>query len=292
MFKKSFLSIFLIILILITLFTFEIMISNAYSQTTIPPNSKQYLPLLSKVIDEYWKELSIKSSPAGQVEQETCISLKHKKCWNPKAELKTSREYGFGFGQITITDKFNNFEEIKKMDKSLKSWKWEDRYDPYTQLKALIVYDKFIYNKIIGANSDFDRLCFTFASYNGGLGGLVQERQLCKLTKGCDSTKWFGNVENTSRKSKKKYQGYGKSFFEINREYVHNILLVRRQKYIPYLEKVEPPKEVKKETPIKEKVEVKEIPKNVSKDINKDKPKEMVKKECHWLDRILRNCGN
>ena len=282
--KMRFICTIFIFLILIALFTFEIILSNVYSQTTIPPNSKEYLPLLNKVINESWKDLSIKSMTGGQIEQETCMSLKHKKCWNPKAELKTEREYGFGFGQITITDKFNNFEEIKKMDKDLKSWKWEDRYDPYRQLKSLVVYDKFIYNKIFGANSDYDRLCFTLAAYNGGLGGVTQERQLCKLTKNCDSTKWFNNVENTSKKSKKKYKGYGKSFFEINREYVSNILLLRRQKYIPYLEKVEvkeePIKEESKET-IKEKPLVKE-----------DSPKNVTfhepKIECHWIDRILK----
>lgn len=241
----------------------------------IPENSKQYLPLLNQTIEEIWPDLSIRSMEAGQVEQETCINLKHKKCWNPRAELKTSREYGFGFGQITITDRFNNFEEIKKMHKSLSDWKWEDRYDPYRQLKALVVYDNFIYNKIIGANNDYERLAFTLAAYNGGLGGVIQERQMCKSISNCDSTKWFNNTEKYSRKSKKKYQGYGKSFFEINREYVTNILLIRRHKYVDYLKPI-----VKVEIPIDNTNE----PSTMTQETNSNKGK------CHWIDKIANNC--
>lgn len=253
------------------------MINIVHGQN-IPKNAIEYLPLLNKVIDETWPDLSMRSLTASQVEQETCISLTHSKCWNPKAELKTSREYGFGFGQITITDKFNNFEEIKKMDKSLIDWKWEDRYNPYRQLKALIVYDKFIYNKVIGAHSDYDRLAFTLAAYNGGLGGLTQDRQLCKLQNNCDSSKWFSNVEKTSNKSKVKSSGYGKSFFEINREYVSNILLVRRNKYIDIMEK-KPEPEPKVEMKIVELKIIEEIPIIEKSEIS-----------CHWIDRLLRRC--
>lgn len=264
---KFFIALLIVIILVIYAFT-------VYGKDNIPVNSKQYLPILNKAIDDVWKDLSIRSMEAGQIEQETCISLTHKKCWNPKAELKTSREYGFGLGQITITDKFNNFEEIKKMDKFLKDWKYEDRYDPYRQLRALVVYDHFIYSKVIGSYSDYDRLAFTLAAYNGGLGGLIQDRQLCKTITGCESNKWFGNVENTSRKSKKKSSGYGKSFFEINREYVSNILLIRRQKYIPYLP--EPVKEI--EATVKES----DTPGMV--------PNDKEDKGCHWIDKVLNNC--
>lgn len=266
------LKLFLDLLILLILIGLAIVV---YSKEAIPPNSVQYLPILNEAINDHWNDLSIRSMEAGQVEQETCISLTHKKCWNPRAELKTSREYGFGFGQITITERFNNFEEIKKMDESLKFWKFEDRYDPYMQLKALVVYDHFIYNKIIGTTSDYDRLCFTLAAYNGGLGGVIQERQICRTMKDCDSTKWFGNVEKYSRKSKKKFQGYGKSFFEINREYVSNILLKRRFKYEDYL--IKP---IVKDIPIDNSHEAS----SMTQETNSNNGK------CHWIDKLTKNC--
>ena len=81
-----------------------------------------------------------------------------------------------------------------------------------------------------------DRFAFALASYNGGLGGIQADQRMCKNTPNCNHNLWFGNVEKTSLKSKVKVGGYGKSFFEINREYPHNILHVRRYKYKPYID--------------------------------------------------------
>jgi len=209
-------------------------VSQAYSM--VPERSKEYLGQLKSTIEDKWPALVYREHLAGQIEQETCPSLTHKKCWNPHCELKTEREYGFGLGQITVTPQFNNFLEIKKLDKKLNLWKWEERYDPAYQLLALVVYDKSIYLKVRSlSNSELDAMAFTFCAYNGGLGGLLKDRKLCESKPKCDSSKWFGHVELYSWRSKVKYQGYGKSFFDINREYVSNIILVRSSKYKSFL---------------------------------------------------------
>ena len=67
------------------------------------------MPTLATEQRTHWPDVPIRSALAAQVEQETCPSLKSAKCWNPRAELKTSREYGFGLGQLTVTQKFDNF---------------------------------------------------------------------------------------------------------------------------------------------------------------------------------------
>jgi len=167
--------------------------------------------------------------------------MTHRKCWNPRAELKTSREYGVGCGQITVaynsdgSVRFNNFEEVKKLDAKLKSWKWEDRYDPARQLRALVLMDKTAFVRLSFAADTYERTAFTLSAYNGGLGGVMQDRRLAK-TNGADPNRWFNHVELHSYKSKTKPHGYGQSFYEINRGYVRKILKIRMQKYQPFFD--------------------------------------------------------
>lgn len=197
----------------------------------IPALAQVYLPVLLTVQASLWPSMPDPALLAAQVEQETCITLKHSKCWNPRAELKTSREYGFGLGQLTVTPRFNNFEAAKGWDKTLAGWKWEGRYDPEMQLRALVAYDRNLYSQVRFGRSEIDRLSFMFSAYNGGLGGLLKDRRLCAATPGCNPDRWKGNVELYSFRAKTAVKGYGKSFFEINREYVHNIMVVRSSKY-------------------------------------------------------------
>jgi hypothetical protein len=197
----------------------------------IPTLALLYLPVLKYEQVTYWPEAPKVEWLAGQVEKETCITLKHGKCWNPRAELKTDREYGFGLGQLTVTPKFNNFEESKKWDKGLADWKWEDRYNPNYQLRALVVYMRNLNRSVKSVPDTTEKYAMTLSAYNGGMGGLLKDRLLCGNTSECDSTKWFNQVENTSFKSKLAVKGYGQSFFAINRGYVRSIMLERYKKY-------------------------------------------------------------
>ncbi len=208
----------------------------------LPPNAIKYLPAVTTQAKSYWPEFPPKYL-AGQIEQESCISLKHKKCWNPRAELKTSREVGFGVGQITIaynadgSERFNVFKELKKQDSVLSNWKYEDRYNPDYQIRALMVKDKMEFNRIKWDAPSVEKYAFMFAAYNGGGGAITQDRKLCTVEKKCNNKLWFNNVELYSFKSKIKVKGYGKSFFEINREYPKLIIFERSAKYEDWLRK-------------------------------------------------------
>jgi len=204
----------------------------------LPPNAVKYLPLMLEEQVRLWPEMQMPSALAGQIEQETCISLKHKRCWSPYAELRTNLERGVGLGQITKTARFDSLAEMRKQNVAeLSGWKWENDsvYDPRLQLRGLILMNKRNFRAIVGAKDYFNQDVMSKVAYNGGLGGLNSDRRICAATKGCNPSVWFGNVEHTSLKSKKLVPGYGKPFFYINREYPKNIYYSRRQKYVPYL---------------------------------------------------------
>lgn len=209
----------------------------------IPKGAVQYLPELVSVQQGIWPSAPMPSFLAAQVEQESCISLTHSKCWNPRAELKTKRENGIGFGQFTRAYKadgsirFDKISELAATHKSLRGWSWANRYDPHYQLTAIVEMDKAIYGRQKNAATERDRLSFTLSAYNGGEAGVLQDRRLCSNTRGCDSTRWLGHVAKTSLKSKVPHPGYKQSFYAINREYVTNVLDVRRSKYEPYFKR-------------------------------------------------------
>lgn len=208
----------------------------------VPPKAEKYLPDLVQAQRTIWPDAPTPSFLAGQIEQESCITLKHSRCWDPRAELKTSRENGIGLGQFTRaynkdgSIRFDKISELAAAHKSLKGWSWANRYDADYQLKAIVEMDKAIFSRQKTAANADERLAFTLSAYNGGEGGVLQDRRLCSNTKGCDPSRWWNHVERTSLKSKTPKKGYGQSFFRINREYVSNIIHVRRAKYIPYFE--------------------------------------------------------
>ena len=205
----------------------------AHSES-IPVNAATYLPVLAAQFDRYWPDVPSRSIFAAQVETESCVSLKSKKCWTPFAELKTDREYGFGLGQITVTKSFDNFKVAKGLDSSLKDWTWENRYNAEFQLRTLVLMNRFNFFKLKWAKDTHEQLAFMFAAYNGGLGGVLSDRSVCRATPLCDESRWFGNVEHTSKKAKVAAKGYGLSFFQINRNYVAG-MWVRCRKYIPFI---------------------------------------------------------
>ena len=211
--------------------------SGAVLAQNVPPLALVYLPVLVEKQRAIWPDAPIPSFLASQVEQESCLSLTHSKCWNPRSELKTSRENGIGLGQFTRAFKadgsirFDKISELAAAHKSLREWTWERRYEPGFQLTALVEMNKSIYRRVLNAATTTDRLSFTLSAYNGGVGGVLQDRRLCGNTAKCDPNRWTGHVARTSLKSKIPHPGYRQSFYAINREYVSNVLTLRRPKY-------------------------------------------------------------
>jgi membrane-bound lytic murein transglycosylase MltF len=73
-------------------------------------------------------------------------------------------------------------------------------------------------------------LAFADAAYNGGLGGLNNERRACQIASNCDPAIWVGNVELFCLKSKAALYG-NRSACDINRHHVTDVLITRAPKY-------------------------------------------------------------
>jgi len=174
-----------------------------------------YKPIYEQQFRVLWNSDKAYSIVASQIRMESN--------WDPKAELKTYREYGFGFGQITIAKtktgkiRFNKFTEAKKRFKKLHNWEWKQRFNAKKQITFVILEDKLLYKKY----GSFEAM---LSVYNGGGKYYILEKYKCKTLSWCNHKKWWGNVEKVCVRSTKKWKGYGKSVCDINRQYVFRIL--------------------------------------------------------------------
>jgi hypothetical protein len=198
----------------------------------IPANAHMYLPVLKQEQASYWQEHYKPVLLAGQVEQESCTSLKSPKCWSPNAELKTDREWGVGLSQFTKTQTFDAIEGIKSKHPEIDwgNWSFDHPYQVKYQLRGLVVYMHDISKQILGTATPEDNYQMALSSYNGGVGGLRKDRLKCSMTPNCNPDTWYGNVELTSVKSHKAFKGYGQSPYDINRGYI-KLVYSRAKKY-------------------------------------------------------------
>lgn len=201
----------------------------------LPPNAVKYLPVLANEQRVYWPDSDLPTL-AAQTEQETCLNLKHSRCWSPRAELRTQRERGVGFPQITKTAKFDNLKAmVMRHPRELAGWSWDSPtlYDPVMQARALVLMGRDNMGVAEGAATSADWWAMVLVAHNAGPGRVRSDRRLCAGTPGCDPSRWFGNAENTSLLAKQPLGGvYKKSFFQISREYPRRILFERREKYV------------------------------------------------------------
>ncbi len=205
----------------------------------LPKGFYTYGPTLKKEQMQHWAAHPQPALLAALIEQESCISLKHSKCWNPGAKLKSAREEGAGFGQITRayradgSVRFDALESMKSQYKNeLGEWSWSNVYQrPDLQLRAIVLMSKDTANMFRSAPAFLE---FGDAAYNGGPGGVKKERRACQLTKGCDAGQWFGHVEHHCLKSRQPLYG-NRNACDINREHVDSVFKIRLKRYAqPY----------------------------------------------------------
>jgi hypothetical protein len=207
-------------------------------RTFIPPPCLANLEILKGERLAYWPDHPAPQLLPALAEHESCTSLTHSRCCNPKSRLKSAREEGAGLGQITRTwrkdgtQRFDSLAELRDRHPALGEWSWENVYQRQDlQNRALILMgrDNFRFFKRV-VRADAAALAFADAGYNGGNGGVQNERRACQITAGCDPQQWFGHVERHCLKSRDALYG-ARSACDINRHHVKDVTQVREVKY-------------------------------------------------------------
>ncbi len=205
----------------------------------IPSGYYKYEDILYKEVNLIFPTFYVPPYFGGLIEHESCISLTHSKCWNPKSRLKTAREEGAGLPQLTRAYsstgaiRFDTLTDlVKRYPKELKGLTWKTVYNrPDLQIRAMILLWKS--NFILFQNKDIDywnMIAMADASYNAGFGNIYKDMQVCKLKKNCDPKIWFGNVNTTCTRNKKIYGN--RSACDIQKNHVDDVLYGNLPKYI------------------------------------------------------------
>jgi hypothetical protein len=228
-------------LLFLLLFSLNAVAATVDVKTYIPTNARKYLPTVKQEQLINWKDHPAPAQLPSLIEHESCISLTNSRCWSPTSQLKTQREEGAGLGQITRAyDKtgklrFDALTEIKNKHQSLNEFTWENVYSrPDLQIRAVILKSKDNYNTLSMITNPNERLKFSDAAYNGGMGGVQNERRSCQMKTGCNPQVWKGNVALVCLKSKHPLYGT-RSACDINRYHVTDVTETRVTKYVPFM---------------------------------------------------------
>lgn len=216
--------------------------TNAPAQdvkTYIPTNAYKLLPVVKSEVQRLMPEIPSEPYMAALIEQESCISLRHSRCWSATAQLKTEREHGVGLFQLTRvwyrngSLRFDTLTDLSRKYRSeLNGLNWNTvTQRPDLQIRAGILLVRDNYNLLSEVDYPMERLKMSVNAFNGGLRDLKQARRICGLSSGCNPDIYFDHVENHSVKSRNNLTGLSKSAWQINREHSRNIYFLRLPKY-------------------------------------------------------------
>lgn len=214
--------------------------SSSWAQTNyIPPQAFQYKQEIKDNLDEYFPQLAKYNYVPALIEHESCISLKHKRCWNPASELLTKRENGVGFFMVTRAwdeqtgaVRFDSLTDMKnKYKDALKEASWgtfKARPDLQIRMGVLMLRDN---HKALYSIKDQDvRMQMMDAAHNAGLGNVMKKRRACGIKKDCDPQLWYDNTENECIGHTRKLYG-NRSACDIVKNHVRDTILIRMPKY-------------------------------------------------------------
>lgn len=212
-------------------------------KTYIPPQAFSYFDTIKEESVKYFPELEYVYFLPALMEHESCIHLKHSRCFNSKSELRTKKELGIGLGQLTQayrndgSIRFDSLTDLRNRHMNeLKELSWGNiAVRPDLQIRAVILMNRDNYKQLYAIKDTRQRTIFMSPAYNGGLKGLQNERRACGMSANCDPNIWFDNVERFCLKSKEAIYA-GRSACDINRHHPFDIVFNRMPKYKPYFQ--------------------------------------------------------
>lgn len=211
------------------------------SRNYIPERAYEHRETISNELELYFPSIPTRNYVPSLIEHESCISLTHSRCWKSTSELKSSREQGVGLGQVTRaynssgTVRFDSLTNMRNRYRSeLSEASWDSIKDrPDLQIRIIVLMLRDDYKSLYTIQNEIVRLQMTDAAYNGGIGGLTNERRACGLASNCNPQLWFNNVEKYCLKSRKILYG-NRSACDINRHHVKDVFYSKLPKYKKY----------------------------------------------------------
>jgi len=176
---------------------------NTYAQ--IPPDANQYKRDLIRNGRMVWGMSAPIATFAAQIHQESG--------WRPDAVSPVGARGMAQFMPATTT-------WIKGLQIALQN---DGPENPQWAIRALVEYDKWLYDRVLPSATHCEQMAFVLSSYNGGLGWLRKDVALAK-EKGSDPRWWFGHVE-------KHNGGRSVNAFAENRGYPNRILNTLEGRY-------------------------------------------------------------
>lgn len=222
----------------VTLFFTSLFVQAQDVKTYIPNNAFQFLPMVKSEGLRLMPDMPYPHYFGSLIEHESCISLKHSRCWSPTSELRTKRERGAGLGQLTIaynedgSVRFDSLSDLRKANmRELKDLSWSNiTQRPDLQIRGLVLMIDKNYDSLFDVKDPFQRLAMADVGYNAGMGRIKKNRLQCSLTKGCDPSVWFDNVEEHCTASTKPIYA-GRSACDIMNHHAEDTLRIRLNKY-------------------------------------------------------------
>lgn len=176
-------AVLVLLFIAVLLFSFSMGAHAAPNQTAdqpLPAAAKQYRRELTRQAQAHWGLGAPVAAFAGQVHQESG--------WRTDAVSRVGAE---GMAQF-MPSTARWWCELHRLSTD----ECQPR-NPAWALRALVMYDRWLWDRITHTASDCDRFAMTLSAYNGGLGWVQRDRALAS-SKGLDSSRYWSEVETVN----------------------------------------------------------------------------------------------